>query len=181
MNLHKQDEFIWSKDPDKNNPEKATVVTYRPLDGYEQAYLQDRVSQIEVIGGKAGMKPEEMLANSTTRTEVHKVAYDALRIAATGITNLLEDDNKTPVPFATESANIAGQQKEVVAMEIVRRIPVGFALEFWSNLMSKNSVDADTEKNSDAASSPSNSLTSTTAKGAPKTSAAFEVTRVSQS
>jgi hypothetical protein len=102
INLHKQDDFIWDQDPDKDNPEKATVLQYRPLDAYEQAYLQDRLSTIESLPDmKPGDKPEDIMKKVQTRTEVHRAALDAVRIACTGFTNVFDADTGKAVEFET--------------------------------------------------------------------------------
>lgn len=165
VNLHKQETFVWSQDPAAGSDEE-TRFHYRALDAYEQAYLQDRLSTIERMPTmKAGESQEDMMSRVKTQTEVHKVAIEAVRIATTGIENL-QDDAGDPVEYKTESANIAGKAKSVLDMSIVRGLPVAFCMEFYMTVMRQNSVQPSTEKNSEKASSLSNSSESETAEPA---------------
>jgi hypothetical protein len=160
VNLHKQYEFTPSTDPDKDNPDQASVFQHRPLDSYEQAYLQDRISTIEKMPDmQSGKSPEELMKEMETRTEVHKVAVDCMRIACTGIRNVFDDATGAPVEYDTENVNLAGRTAPRLKMDIVRRIPVGVCMEFYMDVMSKNTVSKSAEKNSGQASSPSNSST----------------------
>jgi hypothetical protein len=181
VNLHKQSDFIWAEDPDKDDPEKATVLQYRPLDAYEQAYLQDRVSTIESMPDmKPGDKPEDIMKNVKTRTEVHRVAVDAIRIACTGFTNVFDADTDQPVEFETEIGSISGRAKPLLKNDIVARFPIGMCLAFWMNLMQKSTVDKDTEKNSGGQSSQSKSSKTGTAAPALKTSSVSGDAEVAQ-
>jgi hypothetical protein len=181
VNLHKQDEFIPSDDPDKNNPELATKFFYRPLDAYEQAYLNDRLNTIESMPNLApGVSPEEAMKDMKTRTEAYKVSVECLRIACTGFQNLFDADTGNLVEYETENANIAGRTAPRLKLDIVRRIPVKTCMEFYQKVMAMNQVDASTEKNSGKASSLSNSSTGS-AKAATKRSEGSEAMTESQS
>ena len=180
VNLHKQEEFRPSADPDRDNDELATKFFHRPLDAYEQAYLQDRISTIEKLpAGMQSMSPQEVMANATTRTEVHRVAVECVRLACTGFENLLDDETGQPIEYETELVNIAGKTAPRLKLDIVRRIPVATCMEFWQDVMAKSTVSKSAEKNSGKASSPSNSSKTGAAKAAPTNSASSEATTAS--
>lgn len=147
INLHTVNTFEWSKDPDKGT-DNATKFDYRALDAYEQAFLQDRISTIESMPTLTdGMSSEEIMSKVKTRTEVHKVAIDAVRLACTGFTNLEKPDG-TEQGWDVENVNIAGKTKPLVKQDIVRALPVALLLEFYMDIVAKTNVDASTEKNS---------------------------------
>jgi hypothetical protein len=145
INLHKVLTFEYSKDPDKGT-ENATRFQYRALDSYEQAYLQDRISTMEnmPVGGEV---TEEAMKQVRTRTEVHKVAIEAVRIACTGFDNLFDDEGK-PVEFKQEQMPIAGRSKLVLADNISRGLPASLCLEFYMSIMSDTTVSKVAEKKS---------------------------------
>lgn len=167
INLHTQSTFVWSQDPAKGTDEE-TRFQYRPLDAYEQAYLQDRISTIEKLpeGLTPGMSAQEVMAKTQTRTEVNKVAVEAVRIACTGFDNL-QDHEGNPVVFETENANIAGRTKPVMSAKVVSALPIGLLLEFYMNIMGGAGVSESAEKNSGQGSSRSNSSRKETAEPAP--------------
>ena len=167
VNLQKQETFVFSQDPGKGT-EDETRFHYRALDAYEQAYLQDRINTIENLTAMApGETVQDVVKRTKTQTEIHKVAIEAFRIATTSFENL-EDDTGELVEFAVEKATIGGQPREVLKMDIVRGLPVALCMEFYMELMQKNRVSADTEKNSAPASTPSNFSESETAVAALK-------------
>lgn len=147
INLHTVNTFVWSKDPGKGT-EDETKFEYRPLDAYEQAYLQDRLSTIESMPVmREGMDPAELMKQVKTRTEVHKVAIDAVRIACTGFENL-QDEAGNLQEYQTEHANIGGRAKNLLKLDILRALPVAMLLEFYMAIMASAVVAPSTEKNS---------------------------------
>lgn len=147
INLHTVSTFVWSKDPGKGT-EDETVFEFRPLDAYEQAYLQDRLSTIESMPAvDNNTSPEELMKQVKTRTEVHKVAIEAVRIACTGFLNLQAPDGSEQ-KYDVENANIGGKAKSVVKYDIVRALPVGMLLEFYMQIMNSAVVSPSTEKKS---------------------------------
>lgn len=153
VNLTKTIQWEWDQDPDKGT-DNATKFEFRPLDAYEQAYLNDRLTSMEGGGTPAGTTEEEILESLQTanmRTEVFKVAVEAFRIACIGITNL-QDEAGEPVEFKRARENIGGKAKMVVAPEVAKAIPPMLALSAYKQIIEFSTVSKVEEKNSEPAS-----------------------------
>lgn len=147
VNLTKTSTWQWEKDPDFGT-EEATTFTFRPLDGYEQAYLNDRLTSLE--GTPKGDTEEEVMesmANQSVRTEMFKVALDAFRIALVDVTNLQDEDGNV-IEFKTEKANIGGRAKLVASSDIVKAVPAMLAMGAYKHITELSTVSKAAEKNS---------------------------------
>ncbi len=151
VNLTKTAPWEWDGDPDKGTDD-ATKFEFRPLDGYEQAYLNDRLTSME--GSPSGETEEEIAASieaQNMRTEMFKVAQEALRIATVNIENLQDEDGNV-IEFKRVKTNMSGKAKLVVAPEIMRAIPPMLSIAAYRKIMELSTVSKASEKNSEAAS-----------------------------
>ena len=147
VNLTKTSTWQWDKDPDFGTDE-ATTFTFRPLDGYEQAYLNDRLTSMEgTPSGNTEAEIAESMANQSVRTEMFKVALEAFRLALVDVTNLLDEDGNT-IEFKTEKANIGGKTKLVASADIVKAVPAMLAMGAYKHIMELSTVSKSAEKNS---------------------------------
>lgn len=84
----------------------------------------------------------------------------AARMAIRGWDNF--DDEDGPVAFETETVKLRGRKFEVLTEALAARIPIPVLRSIGQHAKQQNSLDAIQAKNSDSASSPSNSSESVT-------------------
>ena len=149
-NLMKTVDWSWDGDPDHGTDE-ATVLKFRYLDSYEQAFLQDKMAQINVANLRGQtMTEEEVEANTSVKTSIFTVAVDAVGIALVEAKNLFDDEGDE-LTVEMVSRNIGGKSKKVADPEVVRALPLNMCLAAYTYIMGMNAVKRGEVKNSDAA------------------------------
>lgn len=159
-NLQKIETFVWTQDPDYrpdgNHAEGVTKFQWRVLDAYESAYLKDRLTTVEKLPTGINLEtldltdPKQvtaLMSQTKTRTEVNKIALEAVRISCVGFENYLDKEGN-PVVFEQEYDNIGGANHRVLAAHIAKALDIDMCMEWYMAIEQANRLSAREAKNS---------------------------------
>ncbi len=137
LNLQATENFIFSGDPDKDDPNKATVFVIGTLDSILMAWLNDKLTEYTPGG--------EGLAKATV--PIFSQSIETCRVGIRSWRNF-SDVEGVPITLDLVEEFIGGKGYQVVPTSLISRIPMDVLREMATKIKKLNAVTKDEEENS---------------------------------
>lgn len=137
VNLSQLVEFVSEHDDEKGTEGEARF-TFKILDGFQAAYLQDKLMGFEQL--KEG--------SQSAKVNMGRVALETVQFALQSATNFLDPETNMPIELERTKKLIMGRSYSVIKDEVVAKFPSWLVQEMYVFLQDKNGLTADEAKKS---------------------------------